>query len=144
MLTVEPIDKGTVIDHIQAGRGKKVMQLLGIREDYKGKVALVMNVPSKTMGKKDILKIADRIIEGKLANLVALVAPHSSINIIRGGKVAKKYNVELPNTLEGIGVCPNPNCISNTETVDGKFERHDEAYRCHYCERVFDAQELAK
>lgn len=144
MLKVEPLENGTVIDHIRAGHGKRVLEMLGIQEGYGGKVALVMNVPSQLMGKKDIVKIADRVIEGKLANLVALVAPHSSINIIKNGKVARKYNVELPGVLDGIGVCPNPNCISGTESGFKRFEREGERYRCHYCERVFNAMELAR
>jgi len=144
MLTVEPIEDGTVIDHIQAGRGKKVLELLGIREGYPERVALVMNVSSKRMGKKDIVKIAGKAIEGELANLVALVAPKSSINIIKNGKVSKKYNVELPEKLEGIGTCPNPNCITNSEAADKKFQKEGEAYRCYYCERVFNAEELAR
>ncbi len=144
MLKVEPIENGTVIDHIQAGKGKRVLELLGIIEGYEGRVALVMNVNSKTMGKKDIVKIADKFIEGELANLVALVSPKSSINIIKGSKVSKKYQVELPDSLQGIGICPNPNCISNVESAERKFQRHDELYRCFYCERLFRAEELAK
>lgn len=144
MLKVEPIENGTVIDHILAGKGKKVLEILGIREGYEGTVALMMNVSSKRMRKKDIVKITGKTIEGELANLVALVAPKSSINIIKNGKVAKKYKVELPDSLKGIGTCPNPNCITNVEVAEKKFEKQGEAYRCFYCERVFKAEELAR
>ena len=142
MLKVETIEQGTVIDHIQAGRGRKVLEILGIKEEYAERVALVMNVPSKTMGKKDIVKIEGKMVEGKLANLVALVAPNSTINIIKNGKVAQKYKVELPGLLTGIGICPNPNCVTNFESAEKKFQKENEGYRCNYCERVFKAEEL--
>ena len=62
MLKVDVIENGTVVDHIKAGKGVKVIKILGIGEDYSGKVALVMNVPSKRDGKKDMVKIADRLV----------------------------------------------------------------------------------
>ena len=142
MLTVEPIENGTVIDHIRAGKGKKVLDILGINEDFSGRVALVMNVPSKKLGKKDIVKIADKFVSEEQANLIALISPSSSINIIKNGKVIEKREVEVPEQLKSVGLCPNPNCITNSELSEKKFSSEKNNYRCYYCERLFKAEEL--
>ncbi|MEM2908796.1 MAG: aspartate carbamoyltransferase regulatory subunit [Candidatus Bilamarchaeaceae archaeon] len=143
MLTVEPIEKGTVVDHIKAGMGARVLRIMGITETYPYNVALVVNAPSKKMGKKDIVKIAEKIITEDEANIIALVSPGATVNIIRNSKVEKKYTVELPEKLEGNGICPNPNCITNSESNVLKiFKKEDSGYRCHYCERLFRAEEL--
>lgn len=144
MLNIEPIERGTVIDHIKAGMGAKVLRIMGIGDDYQYRVALVMHAPSKKMGEKDIVKIAEKVITEKEANIIALVSPGATVNIIKNGKVEKKYRVELPDKLDGIGVCPNPNCITNS---DGDVKRifakeADDNYRCYYCERLFRAKEL--
>ncbi len=143
MLTVDVIEKGTVVDHIQAGFGAKVLKILGISETYPYRVALVVNVPSKKMGKKDIVKIEEKLVTEKEANIIALISPNATVNIIESGKVKKKYTVSLPERLEGIGVCPNPNCITKSESdVQQKFVKEDGGYRCYYCERLFKAEEL--
>ena len=142
MLSVEPIENGTVVDHIRAGKGKKVLDILGIGEETAGKIALVMNVPSKKLGKKDIVKIADRFVSEEQANLIALISPKSSINIIKNSKVVEKREVQIPDSLMGVGVCPNPNCITNSEPAEKRFTREKEEFRCYYCERVFEAEEL--
>lgn len=142
MLKVEPIENGTVIDHILAGKGKKVIDILGIGEKHNGRVALVMNVPSKKLGKKDIVKIEGTFVSLEQSNLVALLSPNSSINIIKNGKVAEKREVKMPEVLKGIGNCPNPNCITINEYAEKMFRKEDKEYRCHFCERLFNAEEL--
>jgi aspartate carbamoyltransferase regulatory subunit len=145
MLKVDVIENGTVIDHIKAGKGRKVMELLKIDENFPHRVALVMNVPSKKLGKKDIVKIENIVISNETANLIALIAPNSTINIIKNSEIANKYQVSFPKQLEGVGVCPNPNCITNLEHCK-KFFKHEENgyYRCCFCERVFKAEELVR
>ncbi|NYZ77039.1 aspartate carbamoyltransferase regulatory subunit [Candidatus Micrarchaeota archaeon] len=143
MLTVDVIEMGTVVDHIQAGMGAKVLKILGIDESYPNRVALVMNVPSKRMGKKDIVKIEGKIISEGSVNTIALISPGASINIIKNSKVEKKFEVQLPDKLSGIGKCPNPNCMTNSESdVSKAFTKEDSGYRCHFCERLFRAEEL--
>ncbi len=145
MLNVEPLENGTVIDHIKSGKGKKVLEMLGISELNVGRVALVMNVPSKRLGKKDIVKIEGAFVSEGQTNLVALLSQNSTINIIKNGKVSEKRNVVLPKSLDGIGKCPNPNCITNFEPAKKKFLLlKNENYSCHYCERLFKAEELVK
>jgi len=142
MLKVDVIEKGTVVDHIQAGKGMKVLAILGAGEGHPERAALVMNVPSKKLGKKDIVKIEGKLVSESIANMIALVSPGASINIIENSKVAKKYAVSLPERLMGVGSCPNPNCITNKEEAGKQFAKEGDRYRCHYCERLFGANEL--
>lgn len=144
MLNVEPIDNGTVIDHIQAGKGKKVLEILGIAAGNAGRLALVMNVPSKRLNKKDIVKIEGAFLNEEQTDMVALISPRSTINIIKNGKVVEKREVEVPAVLRNVGVCPNPNCITNSERAIRVFEKEKNAFRCRYCERVFASEELVK
>ena len=145
MLNVESIESGTVIDHIKAGKGKRVMDLLKIDDSFQNRVAVVMNVPSKKLGKKDIVKIEGMFVSDDVANLIALIAPNSTINIIKNSEVANKFVVSLPKDLKGVGTCGNPNCITNFEYCEKSFRREDgDTFRCNYCERVFKAEELVK
>ena len=147
MINVELIENGTVIDHIQSGKGKKVLDILGIDETYGHLVALVMNVNSKKKVKKDIVKIANIFVKDDLANKVALISPNATINIIRNSKVEKKHKVELPKILLKIAKCPNPVCITNYKNVGDcstEFNRvlDSNEYTCKFCERTFKAHEL--
>jgi aspartate carbamoyltransferase regulatory subunit len=142
MLKVDIIENGTVVDHIKAGAGKKVLDLLGVKEGYPYRVALVMNVPSKKTGKKDILKIEGKFVSKEKTDAIALLSPGATVNLIKEGKVAEKTQAKLPSKLEGIGRCPNPNCISTLEKTAARFDKEGEKYRCTYCERVFNPEEL--
>lgn len=142
MLKVDMIDQGTVIDHIRAGKGAKVLGILNIGEDYPHRVALMMHVPSKQAGEKDIVKIEGRMVDEEEANLIALISPGATINIIEAQKVKRKFSVQLPAELRGKGKCPNPNCITNSEECRQGFFKEGSGYRCHYCERLFRAEEL--
>ncbi len=142
MLKVDTIEMGTVVDHIKAGKGGKILEALGIGEQYPHRVALMMHVPSKKEKTKDIVKIEGKIVDENAASIIALISPGATVNIIKNEKVEKKFKVELPETLSGIGTCPNPNCITNVEETVNRFKADDGAYRCHYCERLFKAEEL--
>ena len=140
-MQVDQIEMGTVIDHIKAGNAARVMRLLGIGEDYPHRVAIVLHVPSKKMKTKDILKIEGKTVSEETANLIALVSPGASINIVKKGKIEKKFTVALPKEVAGLAKCPNPNCISTDAKT--RFSREDGGrFRCHFCERLFRAEEL--
>ncbi|MEM4390219.1 MAG: aspartate carbamoyltransferase regulatory subunit [Candidatus Micrarchaeia archaeon] len=142
-LVVEKIENGTVIDHITAGKGLRVLDILGIRPGYEGRVALVMNVPSKKMGRKDIVKIEGKFLDEREVNKIALIAPQATLNIIRAGEVSEKMAVKLPSSISGVFRCPNPRCITNFERMSSRFiiERGPRM-RCAYCERVFSPDEV--
>lgn len=142
MLKVDVIEMGTVVDHIKAGKGGKVLEVLGIGEDYPHRVALMMHVPSKKEKTKDIVKIEGKIVDEEAAHILALVSPGATVNIIKDSKVEKKFKVELPDELKGAGKCPNPNCITNSEDTVQMFRMDEGDYRCRYCERLIKAEEL--
>ncbi|OIO21385.1 aspartate carbamoyltransferase regulatory subunit [Candidatus Micrarchaeota archaeon CG11_big_fil_rev_8_21_14_0_20_47_5] len=141
-LKVEKIENGTVIDHISSGEGLRVMKILGIGLGFSARFALIANVKSKKMGKKDILKIEEKYIDEKDFDKIALVAPSASVNIVKGGRVAKKKNVAMPARIDGVLACPNPKCITNFEQVASAFFVEKKTLRCAYCERSFSAGEL--
>jgi len=141
-ISVEKIESGTVIDHIEAGRGLKVLEVLGVKDDFGSRVALVMNVPSKTMGKKDIVKIEGKFIDDKTADMIALISPKATINIVKKSEVSEKRNVRMPKSVQGILKCPNPKCITNFEKIATEFGVEERGLRCGFCERVFEAEEL--
>jgi len=143
-MKVERIDHGTVIDHILPARAFDVLRVLGLSNDKT--MSILVNSHSKKGGKKDILKFEDVELSAEEANLVALVSPQATINIIVGGKVVKKFNAEAPKVVRGIMTCSNPNCISNqNEPITTEFRLSPDAghrYVCTYCDR--DIIDLAK
>lgn len=142
-LKVVPIKNGTVIDHITAGQALNVLKILEINARTDAVVSVVMNVRSKKMGRKDIVKVEDRELKPEEVDKIALIAPNATINIIRDSEVIEKHKVYLPKSIEGIIRCANPNCISNAERepVISKFitvSENPPLFRCFYCERMIE------
>ncbi len=108
-LKVEKISEGTVIDHIKAGAGTRVLSILSNAYPLNKMAALIINAPSKKFGRKDIVKIEGKMVSQEMANLIALVSPGATVNIVKGGEVEKKYDVVLPKEVKEYGKCPNPN-----------------------------------
>ena len=99
-LKVQPIKNGTVIDHITPGKALKVLDILNLREENCFTISLLMNVESKTYGKKDIVKIENRELKPSEVDKIALIAQNATINIIRDSNVIKKYTVKLPEKIK--------------------------------------------
>ncbi|MDI6811757.1 MAG: aspartate carbamoyltransferase regulatory subunit [archaeon] len=142
-LKVVPIKNGTVIDHITGGQALNVLKILEINARTGAVVSVVMNVRSKKMGRKDIVKVEDRELKPEEVDKIALIAPNATINIIRDSEVIEKHKVYLPKSIEGIIRCANPNCISNVERepVISKFitvSENPPLFRCFYCERMIE------
>jgi aspartate carbamoyltransferase regulatory subunit len=136
-LKIKPIEDGTVIDHIPQGQSLNVLRVLGVDSSTRDVVSVAMNVPSDAMGRKDIVKVEDREIGSKEADIIALIAPDATVNVIRGFEVRDKYEVSMPNEIRGVLDCPNPNCITNTrEPVETIFDVRDGEIRCDYCGTV--------
>ncbi len=146
MLRVSKIKDGTVIDHITAGHALDVARILGITGAEKGPITVAINVPSKLLKTKDIVKIEGRELKPQEVAKIALLAPHASINIIRDYKVVKKLEVKLPKTVENIVKCANPACISNSnEPVKTKFYvdcQEPLLLKCHYCGFIIERKDL--
>jgi aspartate carbamoyltransferase regulatory subunit len=147
-LRVSKIKDGTVIDHITAGHALDVIKILGITGHVNGVVTVGMNVPSKTLGLKDMVKIEGRELKSEEVAKIALLAPHASINIIRNYKVVNKQQVKLPEVLRETVICANPSCISNSkEPVKSTFyveEQEPLRLRCHYCGYIMERQDIPK
>ena len=145
-LKVDAIKDGTVIDHIPGGRAIQVLKILnGGNGDT---VSIGMNLNSAKFGRKDIVKIENHELSADEVNRIAIIAPTASITIIRNYEVAEKRKVEIPQALLNIVHCPNPNCISNRESISSRFDRLKAAsgdkteFMCHYCEKIYEADGL--
>ncbi|RLI20661.1 aspartate carbamoyltransferase regulatory subunit [Candidatus Bathyarchaeota archaeon] len=147
-LRVSKIKNGTVIDHITSGHALDVVKILGITGKSGNIVTIAMNVPSKRMGKKDIVKIEGRELKAEEVDKIALIAPNATINIIRDYKVIEKKRVQLPKVIKNIVKCANPACISNSnEPVQPIFyvENQEPLYlKCHYCGYLMEREEILK
>ncbi len=143
-LDVSAIKDGSVIDHIESKSTLKVADILNIQEEEQ--VVLVgMNLTSKFLGKKGIIKIGGKIIDQKEVNKIALIAPNATVNIIKDYEVVKKFKIAVPDIIEGIVKCFNPNCISNHYNTQSKLHvvnKNPIKLQCHYCERIMNAKDL--
>ena len=132
---IDSIKEGIVIDHITAGNAMRIYNLLGF-DKLECSVAIIKNVSSKKMVKKDIIKIDSDIP----LNLEALgyIDPGVTIDVIREGKRVEKRNVELPAARHGVLTCKNPRCITSCEQeleqIFTLTDRENRVYRCMYCE----------
>ena len=134
-MNIDSIQNGIVIDHIQAGSGMRLYELLRLG-DLDVSVAIIKNVVSRKMGKKDIIKIdADIPVD---LDVIGYVDPDATINIIRDGVLAEKKTLALPKQLTNVIKCKNPRCITSCEQeLPHVFKLADEekkVYRCVYCE----------
>jgi aspartate carbamoyltransferase regulatory subunit len=147
-LRVSKIKNGTVIDHINGGYALDVVKILGITGREKHVMTIAVNVPSKRVGVKDIVKIEGRALSSREVNCIALVAPHATINIIRDYAVERKLEVKLPRLIEGVIKCVNPGCISNSnEPAETKFYVQGEEpllLKCHYCGYVLEKADVLR
>jgi len=148
VLTVSKIRDGTVIDHIPSGKALEVLKILGIKTGSKEKVSMAMNVESKKMGKKDIVKVEGKFISEEELNRVSLIAPEATINIVENFEIKRKFRVKIPENVEKLIKCPNPNCISNDpkEPAIPKFKieksGNDVFAICMYCgKKVYEIEE---
>ena len=133
-MKIDPIINGIVIDHIEAGKGMKVYNFLGL--DNLSTVAIIKNANSKKMGKKDIIKI-DEEFELDL-DVLGYIAPEVTVSIIKDGVTIEKKKLELPEMVKNVIKCKNPRCITSIEQgIEHTFKLVDKEkriYRCIYCE----------
>ncbi len=137
-MNIEPIQNGVVIDHIEAGRAMQLYKLLNL-DSLDASVALIKNVPSKKMGKKDIIKIdADIDLD---FDVIGFVDPSATVDIIRNGVLVEKKSIALSEKLTNVIFCKNPRCITSVEQeIDHIFKLSDpdkKEYRCIYCETKY-------
>lgn len=134
-MRVDSMKDGMVIDHIASGKAMDIYSMLSL-DKLDCAVALLQSVPSKKMGKKDIIKI-DRILDINF-DALGFISPNITVDIVRGGEVVEKKHIELPEKLTDILVCKNPRCITSVEQdIHHVFRLTDKEkgiYRCIYCD----------
>ncbi|MBQ6230797.1 MAG: aspartate carbamoyltransferase regulatory subunit [Eubacterium sp.] len=134
-MKIDSIQNGIVLDHITAGKAMQIYYDLGL-DKLNCSVALIQNVKSKKMGKKDIIKV-DQTMDIDL-DVIGYIAPEVTVSIIRDGETIEKKKVDLPKKLVNIKKCRNPRCITAVEKgIPHIFKLTDEknrVYRCIYCE----------
>jgi aspartate carbamoyltransferase regulatory subunit len=136
-LRVSKIRNGTVIDHVTAGQALNVLAILGIDGSGGEEVSVGMNVPSDRLGRKDIVKVEGRELSQDEVDVLSLIAPEATINIVSEYDVVDKRRLDRPEVVEGILSCPDRNCITtDDEPVDSKFEVLDDEVRCIYCDTI--------
>jgi len=148
-LLVRKIKDGTVIDHIPAGNALRVIRVLGISGREGVRVSIIMNTDSIKLGKKDIIKVEGRELSMDEVNIISLIAPTATINIIRDYRVVSKKNVEIPNKIENIVKCANPNCITNQERENIKpvftvVSKDPILLQCEYCGRYTTKEDILR
>lgn len=135
MTKIDAIQNGIVIDHITAGKGLTLYRLLKL-DTLSCPVAVIQNVVSRKMGRKDIIKI-DAAIDLDM-DILGYVDPDATVDVIRNGNLAEKRSIALPERLRNVICCRNPRCITTTEQelpqIFKLTDREQRIYRCVYCE----------
>ena len=134
-MNIDSIKNGYVIDHIKAGKGMEIYNLLRL-DLLDCAVAIIKNASSSKIGKKDIIKI-DALIDLDM-DILGYVSPDATVSVIKDEKLVEKKKMSLPEKLTNVIFCKNPRCITTTEQeLPNIFHLTDKAereYRCVYCE----------
>ncbi len=145
-LMVRRIKEGTVIDHIDEGKGLQVLDALGIDGKDGSLITIALNVPSGKFKKKDIIKVENKFLKDDDTNKLAVIVPNATINIIKNYKLVEKRRVALPNEVDRIFRCSNPECITNStehiESIMDVMDKEGRVLKCRYCSRVLDVNKL--
>ena len=145
-LLVRRIREGTVIDHIDEGKGLQVLDALGISGKDGGLITIALNVPSAKYKKKDIIKVENKFLQDDDTSKLAVIAPKATVNIIKDYKLVEKRRVALPNEIDRIFRCSNPDCITNSpehiESVMDVIDKESLVLKCRYCGRILDVKHL--
>ena len=143
-IMVTAIENGTVIDHIPTEKTFEVATLLNL-ESLSTPVTIGYNYRSKKIGRKGIIKVADKFFTDEEISRLSVVAPNVVLNVINDYEVVEKKTVTTPDELRGIVKCNNPKCITNNEPMDTLFHVVDKEHgglRCHYCEKEQDINKV--
>ncbi|MBQ7222354.1 MAG: aspartate carbamoyltransferase regulatory subunit [Bacteroidales bacterium] len=144
-LIVNAIENGMVLDHIPSESIFEVIDILGL-SSCANQITIGINLESKSLGKKGIIKVADRYFKNDEINRIALVAPKATINVIKDYKVVEKKTISIPDEIEGLAKCSNPLCVTNNQAIKTKFKtvvkENTIEFVCRYCEKTTDIKSL--
>ncbi len=139
MLKIDSVEKGLVIDHIQAGKGMELYKYLNL-DKLESSVAILKNVKSSKIGKKDIIKIENDIDLD--LTVLGFIDPNITINVIENDKIVNKIKLQLPEEVTNVVKCKNPRCITSIEQeiphIFKLTNKEDKTYRCIYCDTAYD------
>ena len=141
-LQVVALKNGTVIDHIPTDKLFTVVSLLGLKNS-ESNITIGNNLTSKKLGKKGLIKVADRFFTDEEISRLSVVAPNVKLNIIHNYEVVEKKQVTMPNVVKGIVKCNNPKCITNNEpmtTIFHVISKETGMLKCHYCEKELNKE----
>ena len=136
-LQVAALQNGTVIDHIPTDKLFTIVSLLGLKNSDLN-ITIGNNLPSKKLGKKGIIKVADRFFTDEEISRLSVVAPNVQLNIINNYEVVEKKQVIMPDVIKGLVKCGNPKCIPTNEPMTTIFHvicKENGILKCHYCEK---------
>ena len=137
-MNIDGVNTGVVLDHIEAGKGWEIYNLLGL-DKVDCTVAIIQRVNSTKYGKKDIIKV-DGDVDLDL-DILGYFDTKMTVNIVKDHKLVEKVKLKLPQTLTGVIECKNPRCITSQEQeIVHKFRLSDpvnKKYRCIYCDVVY-------
>ena len=134
-MNIDSIENGYVIDHIPAGKGMQIYNVLSL-DKLNCQVAIITNAKSQKNDVKDIIKINELVALD--LDIIAFIAPEATVNVIKDSQRIDKKLLSLPKEIKNSVKCPNPRCISNNEDIDHIFKLTDDkgTYRCLYCETM--------
>ena len=139
MLTISGIQEGFVLDHIQAGMSLQIYHDLKL-DELDCTVAIIKNVKSNKMGRKDILKV-ECPVEALDLDILGFIDHNITVNVIKDNVIVEKKILQLPKRVKNVIKCKNPRCITSIEQeLDQIFTLADpekEVYRCMYCEEKY-------
>lgn len=139
-MNVDSLQKGLVIDHIQAGKSMEIYRFLDL-DRLDCSVAIIKNARSRKSGKKDIIKIEDKIDVD--LDVLGFIDPNITVNVVEGGRITRKRKLQLPAQVTNVAKCKNPRCITSIEQeLPHIFKLSEEGdrrvYRCIYCEQEYN------
>ena len=139
-MNVDSLQKGLVIDHIQAGKSMEIYRFLDL-DRLDCSVAIIKNARSGKSGKKDIIKIEDKIDVD--LDVLGFIDPNITVNVVEGGRITRKRKLQLPAQVTNVAKCKSPRCITSIEQeLPHIFKLSEEGdrrvYRCIYCEQEYN------
>lgn len=136
---IADLENGINIDHIIQGNALFIIQALSLFNSDK-QVGVGLNLLSKRLGYKDLIKVADFYLTDSQKEIISLFAPNATLSEIKDYQVITKYKLELPKVVDNIIICPNQRCVSRQyksrfiTQVDRKNQLN---VICYYCEQEF-------
>jgi len=138
MMSIDSINRGLVLDHIKAGKSMEIYRYLNM-DALDCSVAIIKNVKSRKMGKKDIIKVEDRIDID--LDVLGYIDPNITVNTIENGVITAKASLSLPQKVTNVVKCKNPRCVTSVEPgvphVFTLANPEKGTYRCLYCEQEY-------